>query len=110
MVERYPENLGRVMRPIGTRPVEVTSLERWAATDGLTGFEFLKLDTQGADLDILRGAGPLLDGCLGVEVEVMFAPLYDGQPLFADVDSYLRSRGFTPWRLGNLAHYAERTG
>ena len=52
--------------------------------------DFIKLDTQGSELDILHGAGSLLDNCSGLQLEVMFSPLYEGQPLFADVDAYLR--------------------
>jgi hypothetical protein len=40
-----------------------------------------------------------------LEIEVMFNPLYEGQPLFGDVDRYLRDRGFVLWRLGNLVQY-----
>lgn len=32
--------------------------------------DFIKLDTQGSELEILRGAKQILKGCLGIEVEV----------------------------------------
>ena len=53
------------------------------------------------------GDGELLNECLAIEAEVMFSPLYIGQPLFSDIDTFLRQHGFTLWRLSNLAHYAE---
>lgn len=56
--------------------------------------DFLKLDTQGSELDILRGASRTLAQTSLVEVEVEFYPMYKGQPLFADVDAHLRSAGF----------------
>lgn len=56
--------------------------------------DFLKLDTQGSELSILQGGEMLLKGVLGLKVEVEFLELYRGQPLFADVDSFLRARGF----------------
>lgn len=56
--------------------------------------DFLKLDTQGSELEILRGASRTLAQTSLVEVEVEFYPLYEGQPLFADADSLLRSAGF----------------
>ena len=40
---------------------------------------------------------------LGVEVE--FSPIYRGQPLFGEVDGFLRDHGFVLWRLTNLCHY-----
>jgi len=63
------------------------------------GFEdacFLKLDTQGTELDILRSGAKLLSNAvIGVHVEVEFHTFYHDQPLFADVDTYLRSQGFS---------------
>ncbi|MHA1538950.1 MAG: FkbM family methyltransferase [Alphaproteobacteria bacterium] len=56
--------------------------------------DFMKLDVQGAELDVLRGASSLLDQTVCVHAEVEFVPLYKNQPLFADVDSFLRSEGF----------------
>ena len=34
-----------------------------------------------------------------------FNPIYQGQPLFADVDTFLRKQGFVLWKLTNLVHY-----
>lgn len=56
--------------------------------------DFIKLDTQGSELSILQGGEKLLNGVLGLKVEVEFLELYRGQPLFADVDAFLRARGF----------------
>jgi len=56
--------------------------------------DFIKLDTQGAELKILKGAGRYLDALVGIEIEVEFTPIYQNQPLFHNVDSLLRSNGF----------------
>lgn len=57
--------------------------------------DFLKLDTQGCDLDILKGATEVVDRYLfGIEVEVEFSPIYINQPLFSDVDIFLQEHGF----------------
>jgi len=57
--------------------------------------DFIKLDTQGSELEILRGGDKTLDGVFGVAVEVEFSPIYADQPLFGDIDAYLRSKGFS---------------
>lgn len=56
--------------------------------------DFIKVDTEGAELKIIQGLGDKLDAVLGLEIEVEFNPIYTEQPLFSDVDSYMRSRGF----------------
>lgn len=86
--------------------VETIGLEQCLAAEGIAAIDFLELDTQGTELDILTGAQSLLDGSIvGLQVEVEFAPLYVGQPLFGDVDSFLRARGF---QLFDLSRYRVR--
>ena len=56
--------------------------------------DFLKIDTQGSELDILRGAKSTLSKCVGIEVEVEFIDLYSNQPLFGEVATFLRDLDF----------------
>lgn len=56
--------------------------------------DFLKLDTQGSELDILQGATATLRSCLGIEVEVEFREMYQSQPLFGDVSKFLIDNEF----------------
>lgn len=71
--------------------------------------DYLKLDTQGSELDILKGADRvLLEDLLIAEIEVEFAPIYKDQPLFADIDAFLRERGFTLQDLGNFLYMKPR--
>jgi FkbM family methyltransferase len=89
-----------------TADVPVTTLDHWAAEAGVGEIDFIKLDTQGAELDILRGGENLLRTVRALEVEVEFNPIYEGQPLFGDIDRFLRERGFVLWRLSSLVHYS----
>lgn len=72
----------------------VQSLDRVLSDDGVDHVDFIKLDTQGTELPILRGASTTLATAVGLKVEVEFVELYEGQPLFADVDAFLRAAGF----------------
>lgn len=56
--------------------------------------DYAKLDVQGGELDVLQGATKTLASALVLEVEVEFVPLYKGQPLFADVQAFLKQQGF----------------
>ena len=77
-----------------TVTLEAVRLDDVVAKDHLSAPDLLKLDTQGSELDILRGSSRTLTETSLVEVEVEFYPMYKGQPLFADVDALLRSSSF----------------
>ena len=57
--------------------------------------DFVKLDTQGTELYILEGMQHTLKRAIfGVEVEVEFIEMYKNQPLFNEVDIFMRKLGF----------------
>jgi hypothetical protein len=58
------------------------------------GVDFLKMDIQGAELMALENAQARLLDTLVIQSEVEFLQMYVGQPLFGDIDAFLRSRGF----------------
>ena len=81
---------------VATAEMEVDTMDGVLARAGVDEADFIKVDTQGSELFILRGAERLLTTrVIGIEVEVEFSPIYTNQPLFADVDAYLRPLGFT---------------
>jgi FkbM family methyltransferase len=94
-----------VITPAGQTDVQLQTLDAWTEREGVDRVDYVKLDTQGSELDVLRGAQRALEHVRVIEAEVEFNPIYEGQPLFGDVDSYLRGHGFVLWRLADLAHY-----
>ncbi len=90
---------------MATRTVPCRRLDSLAPEIGLERVDALKVDTQGSELDILKGAIPLLTGCSFVDIEVEFNELYGGANLFHEVDAFLRDQGFVLWRLSELVHY-----
>ncbi|HIK21912.1 MAG TPA: FkbM family methyltransferase [Synechococcus sp. M44_DOE_062] len=65
--------------------------------------DWLVLDAQGAEVDILRGATQLLKKVVVVQTEVLYIPHYEGQPLFGDVDVELRKHGFL---INGITHFS----
>ena len=59
-----------------------------------SGTDYLKLDVQGGELMVLEGATRTLRDVLVIHTEAEFLPLYKNQPLFSDIDPWLRARGF----------------
>jgi FkbM family methyltransferase len=75
--------------------VETTTLDTICQAEQIETIDYLQIDVQGASLQVLEGATELLDhSVLAIQSEVEFSPLYCNQPLFADVDTYLRGQGF----------------
>lgn len=87
--------LDELMSVVSESEVDVVDLDSWRQEFRVPPFDFMKLNVQGAELEILRGARETLERCLGVQCEVAFAPIYLGAPVFRDVDAFLDSAGFT---------------
>jgi FkbM family methyltransferase len=90
--------------PAGEATVQVDTLQNCIDTHPDWQPDFLKVDTEGADLDVLRGAGRVIDSLLGLQVEVSFQRRHLGAPFFADIDVFLRDRGFVLYHL-NREHW-----
>ncbi|NBS18137.1 MAG: FkbM family methyltransferase [Gammaproteobacteria bacterium] len=58
------------------------------------GADYIKIDVQGGELEIFKNGTKTLQTVSFIHTEVSFIELYEGQPLFADVDQFLRSLGF----------------
>jgi FkbM family methyltransferase len=73
------------------------SLDNFAATSALDHIDFIKIDTEGSELDILQGGRAALNSkrVLGLLVELWWDPRLKNQPSFAEMDSFIRQQGFT---------------
>src|SRR5205085_5138104 len=57
---------------------------------------FLKLDTQGSDVAVLRGARQTLEHTLALQSELSVVPLYKNAPDYAEALSFYKQLGFAP--------------
>jgi FkbM family methyltransferase len=98
--------LADMCKAVSKYPVQTTRLDDVL---DILDCDFLKLDVQGGELDVLRGADRLLERAIVVHTEVEFSPVYCDQPLFSDIDIYLRAKGFELMDLVKPGHntYAE---
>jgi FkbM family methyltransferase len=55
---------------------------------------YLKIDTQGWDLEVLRGADGVLDDVKVIQTELSFKPLYEGQVGYSEMLRYLDGLGY----------------
>lgn len=74
--------------------VNTTNIDTWAEANNIRDIDFIKLDVQGAELEVLKGGQNLLKSALGLNIETWFQPVYKGIPLFSDIDIYVRSWSF----------------
>ena len=59
------------------------------------GVNLIKIDIQGGELMAFQNATERLKDVLVIQTEVEFLQLYKNQPLYSDVDQFLRQHGFT---------------
>jgi FkbM family methyltransferase len=83
------------VRPVAVETVQLSRLDT-VALEYLSGAEevFLKIDVQGYELPVLRGASALLPKIRGVQLELSLLPLYEGEPLYREVIEAVESFGF----------------
>jgi FkbM family methyltransferase len=65
---------------------------------------FLKLDTQGWELEVLKGAEDTLAHVVALQVELSLKPVYDGAPPYFEVAAYLDRHGFEVTGFFPVAH------
>jgi len=56
--------------------------------------DFIKIDVQGAELDVLRGAQNCMENSAMILLEVALHQYNEGAPLFAEVIQYMNTKGF----------------
>lgn len=88
---------------IGTVDVPVQRLDTVLADTVLPRPSLLKIDAQGGELDILKGAEGLLPTVDYIYVEISFAEFYMGQPSADQILAYLQARGYRMVGIGGIA-------
>ncbi len=84
--------------------IRIATLDDVAVRD--SGWLFLKVETQGSEQDVLKGAEKSLEKFLGVQLELPIMHLYDSVWKIEETIAYMRDRGFVisniiPTNFGN---------
>jgi FkbM family methyltransferase len=79
------------------RAVRAVTLDGLAAEFGLAGPFLLKLDVQGAELDVLEGAAIVLPAAEYVLIEVSLFEFFEGGPVLKDVVGFMHAREFAAY-------------
>jgi len=74
--------------------VNVKRLEDWLAENSIDRVDFLWMDTQGNELDILQNSGKILQSIKAIHLEVSLVELYESAPLYPKVKEYFKKNNF----------------
>jgi FkbM family methyltransferase len=96
------------MESAGTLSVPVRTLDKFCAEQNIDHVDLLKMDVQGYELSVLRGAKSFLErGKIKlVYTEANFVPLYEQQAYFHDLYNFLLERDFHLVALYDLQYRA----
>lgn len=89
-------------------PVTTVTLDSFLQENAIGPADFIKIDVEGAEMDVLLGADLALKSTLGLIVEVRFQNTCN-TPLFSDIDGFLRQRGFRLYDFLRLSKYPRIT-
>ncbi len=89
--------------------IRVTTLTDALRSARVDSIDFLKLDVEGAELDVLRGAEPYVESgrLIGVLSEFRFHQEINGSPPFWELDAHLQRHGFRLFDM-HFSHQSRR--
>jgi FkbM family methyltransferase len=88
---------GEAVLPERVEPVEVKPLDDLLAD--IEEISLLKIDVQGSELGVFQGGARALERTRVILIEAVFAPHYEGDLSFFDLDRELRQRDFALYSL-----------
>lgn len=89
---------------VSVEPVVVSTLDLVFGQTRLQRPTLLKLDVQGFELESLRGSVETLMAVDTILCECSFVQFYEGQPLYAEIESFIQHAGFKKVAMNVTAH------
>jgi hypothetical protein len=78
------------------------TLDTVLAEAGMAGVDLIKLDVQGYELEVLKGAAKSLKTMQAVLMEVSLIEMYQGNPLLHDVVAFMQQQDFVTYDICSL--------
>ena len=95
-------------RTVKTLEVETTTLDQLLVSGRLRRVDYLKIDIEGAELDVLRAAQNVLKDCCALKVECSFLEQRLQQPRFFEVVEFLNTHSFQAVDIKDLHRWRRR--
>lgn len=74
--------------------METITLDSVMEIQGIKEADYIKIDTEGSEIEIIDGAEKTISSVFAIETEVWFNRIYKESPLFVEVDNKIRGHGF----------------
>lgn len=92
---------GKYGKIVRTEKVNVKEISKLLKTQNIEKFDFLKIDVEGSELNIMKNLEKILkDDCLGILSECFFQEYHLNRALFSDIELYLRGLGYYVFDIG----------
>ena len=76
--------------------IKTVTLDAFSEEKKIRDLDFIKIDVEGFELNVLENATSVLKNCIGIDTEVAFdSRLHIDRAEFSQIDSFLKKQGFT---------------
>jgi len=94
---------------IGTEEIELNKLDTLIEKGEISKPDFLSIDVQGTELEVIKGIQENLKDVQGLVCEVEFSQLYEGQALFPEIFNKMKDNGFRFCAFYNMQYFPSHT-
>ncbi|MEA9603802.1 FkbM family methyltransferase [Polynucleobacter sp. JS-JIR-II-c23] len=92
--DRYPV-FSQFFEVSGSVLVDVRRIDTLINSGALEVPHALKIDVQGFEFQVMKGAGAYLEQIMAIRIEAHFRNLYIGEADFSEINKFLESKGFS---------------
>ena len=85
--------------------VSVDTLNNFCKKQGIKKIDILKIDTQGFEAEVLKGASNMLKNIFIIELEIIFSDIYKKSSSIGVIESLLSNYGFNLWEISYIGKF-----